>query len=146
MSKGQDRTVRIMREDAEIARTFDAMKELRTHLVREEYVALVRRMMREHGFVVAAVLEGGQVTAVAGYHYGESLSWGRYLYVDDLVTPEALRSAGHGHLLMDWLKEEGRRQGCRQLHLDSGVQRHAAHRFYLRERMDISCFHFAVPL
>jgi GNAT superfamily N-acetyltransferase len=146
MQEHMTRSVRIMREDAEIAATFDAMKELRTHLAREEYTALVQRLMRERGFVLAAVLEEGHVKAVAGYHYGESLAWGKYLYVDDLSTPAAQRSSGYGKLLLDWLKEEARRQGCRQLHLDSGVQRHAAHRFYLRERMDITCFHFALSL
>jgi hypothetical protein len=32
------------------------------------------------------------------------------------------------------------------LHLDSGVQRFAAHRFYLARRMDITCHHFALKL
>jgi hypothetical protein len=30
--------------------------------------------------------------------------------------------------------------------LDSGTQRVEAHRFYLRKRMKISAFHFALPL
>jgi hypothetical protein len=32
------------------------------------------------------------------------------------------------------------------LDLDSGVHRHDAHRFYLRERMLISAHHFTKPL
>jgi hypothetical protein len=35
-------------------------------------------------------------------------------------------------------------QGCRQLELDSGVQRFGAHRFYLREGFDISSHHFSI--
>ena len=45
-----------------------------------------------------------------------------------------------------WVADYGRQRGCKELHLDSGVQRFAAHRFYLRERMDITCHHFAMPL
>jgi GNAT superfamily N-acetyltransferase len=110
-----------------------------------EYVATVQRMMKD-GFRLAAVLEGGTVRAVAGYRFAESLAWGRYLYVDDLVTDEAVRSRGDGRLLLDWLVKEATRAGCRELHLDSGVQRHGAHRFYLRERMDIVAYHFKLDL
>jgi len=33
-----------------------------------------------------------------------------------------------------------------QLHLDSGVQRFSAHRFYLSKRMEISSHHFSLKL
>lgn len=67
----------------------------------------------------------------------------RKLSVDDLVTADDARSAGHGHTLLAELARRGREAGCTVLDLDSGVQRHAAHRFYLRERMDIVSHHFA---
>ncbi len=35
--------------------------------------------------------------------------------------------------MISWLKSHARQLGCNQLHLDSGVQRFSAHRFYLRE-------------
>ena len=35
------------------------------------------------------------------------------------------------------------KEGCLQLHLDSGIQRKEAHRFYEREGMTITGFHFA---
>ena len=38
---------------------------------------------------------------------------------------------------MNWLVEYARGEGCDQFHLDSGVQRFAAHRFYLNRRMAI---------
>ena len=41
------------------------------------------------------------VLAVAGFRALENLSAGRVLYVDDLVTDEARRSAGHGAQLLD---------------------------------------------
>ena len=63
-------------------------------------------------------------------------------FIDDLVTNADTRSKGHGRALLDWIGDYGRTRGCTSLHLDSGVQRHAAHRFYLRERMDIVFFHF----
>jgi len=71
---------------------------------------------------------------------------GRILYVDDLSTDEQHRSKGYGKLLLDWLKAEAKAHGCEQLHLDSGVQRERAHRFYCREGLTICCYHFQTPL
>lgn len=44
------------------------------------------------------------------------------------------------------LVERGRELGCRRIDLDSGVRRHAARRFYPRERMDIDAHHFSRSL
>jgi GNAT superfamily N-acetyltransferase len=51
---------------------------------------------------------------------------------------------GHGRALLRWLLEEAGRQGCDQLHLDSGVglDRADAHRLYLNAGMVISAHHF----
>lgn len=129
-----------------IVRCFAVMRELRTHLRDEgEFVARVERQ-REDGYRLAFVEAAGEVRAVAGWRVSENLAWGRFLYVDDLVTREADRGAGWGRMLFDWLAAEARRLGCAQLHLDSGVQRFAAHRFYLAQRMEITSHHFALRL
>ncbi|HEY2902481.1 MAG TPA: GNAT family N-acetyltransferase [Polyangia bacterium] len=130
---------------AEIDATFAVMRQLRPALQPQTYRATIERMMAA-GFHLAAVLSGADVRAVAGYRLSEGLAWGRYLYVDDLVTADGARSSGFGKQLLDWLKDEARTHGCAELHLDSGVQRHGAHRFYLRERMDISAYHFKLEL
>jgi len=36
--------------------------------------------------------------------------------------------------------------GCKNLELDSGVQRFDAHRFYLLKRMNISSYHFSIKI
>jgi hypothetical protein len=41
---------------------------------------------------------------------------------------------------------EAKARNCDQLHLDSGVQRFGAHRFYLASRMDIIAHHFTMKL
>ncbi len=83
---------------------------------------------------------------MAGFRLGEILAWGRFLYVDDLVTDSDERSKGYGEKLMTWLLQYARSQGCEELHLDSGVQRFGSHRFYLGLRMKISSHHFAIDL
>lgn len=128
-----------------VSATYPVMRELRPHLPEDGYPYRVRRM-RESGYRLAAVIEEGEARAVAGFRVQEVLAWSRLLYVDDLVTAEESRSQGYGKLLLDWLAGEARREGCEQLHLDSGVQRADAHRYYFREGMGITSFHFARTL
>lgn len=131
------------RED--IQRCFAVMAELRPHLKAEEFVARIKRQQRA-GYQLAFLSDKGKVMAVAGYRYSESLSWGKFMYVDDLVTAEKSRSKGYGQKLLKWLINEAKAHGCDQFHLDSGVQRFGAHRFYLASRMDIIAHHFAMKL
>jgi GNAT superfamily N-acetyltransferase len=143
MSRTEPRLVNVTTPE-QIAATFPVMQQLRQHLQADRYVAEIQAMMSEGYRLLSAVEE--EVVAVAGYRVSSSLAFGKFLYVDDLVTSEGHRSSGAGKLLLDHLKQQAREQGCRELHLDSGVQRHAAHRFYLRERFDITCYHFRVML
>ena len=138
-------TIRLAETDADIARCFGVMHQLRPHLVEADFVARVRRMQRE-GFHLALLEDSGSVRAVAGYRYYDKLFSGRNLYVDDLVTDGTQRSRGHGRTLLAWLADQARAHNCTQLELDSGVQRADAHRFYFRERMHISAYHFVTQL
>jgi len=123
---------------AEIGRCYELMRELRPHLkTRDEFIARVQRQQKE-GYLLASLESENEVRAVAGYRMFDLLFSGRTLYVDDLVTREADRSKGFGGQLFDWLVEEARREDCRDLTLDSGVQRVDAHRFYLMKRMAIT--------
>lgn len=95
------------------------------------------------GARMAAAFDGLNVHGLAVYRQIENTAHGRELYVDDLVTDAARRSRGVGKLLLDKLEGEARSRHCAWLTLDSGTQREDAHRFYFRERMSISSFHFA---
>jgi GNAT superfamily N-acetyltransferase len=69
-----------------------------------------------------------------------------FLYVDDLVSKSGDRSKGYGNQLFNWLVNYAQTENCQQLTLDSGVQRFAAHRFYLHQRMEITSHHFTLKL
>lgn len=128
--------------DAEIAACYDVMAELRPHVSRERFLPLVKSMHAE-GYRLACIREGGRVVAAAGYRFSTNLFYGRTLYVDDLVTAGSERSKGHGKALLGWLRQLALESGCDALHLDSGVQRKRAHRFYLREGLELSSYHFS---
>jgi len=131
--------------DEQIARACPVMRQLRPHLDPDTFVHQVRRQQAS-GYELVVLEAEGAVQAVAGFRVLEQLVRGRVLYVDDLVTDANARSRGFGDALMDWLVVHARAAGCTALELDSGVQRHGAHRFYLRKRMDITAYHFVLPL
>lgn len=138
-------TIQIAETLAEISACYAVMAQLRPQYAQAEFLTQVQRQMR-HGYRLASLSTAGAVQAVAGFRLLENLAWGRFLYVDDLVTHQGARSQGHGKTLLAWLTDYARRQGCAQLHLDSGAQRKDAHRFYLREGMENAGFHFMTRL
>ena len=130
----------------ELKRCFPVVHELRPTYDCERYLAQVQRQTKQAGYAVAFLEDGEEVRSVAGFRVGELLAWHKAMYVDDLVTREVDRSKRYGEALFDWLVERARSLDCDEFHLDSGVHRFGAHRFYLRKRMDITSHHFAMKL
>ncbi|WP_109122844.1 GNAT family N-acetyltransferase [Azospirillum sp. TSO22-1] len=138
--------ITLARTDDDIAASFPIVKELRTHLTDEAaFRDQVRRQM-DDGYNLAVLRVGGDVAGCGGFRVHETLSRGRYMYVEDLVTSTRHRSLGLGDKLFDWLANEARERGCAQMEIISGVQRGDAHRFYHRKRMTIKAFQLVLPL
>lgn len=121
------------------------LAELRVDLTSEAFLALYARA-HAHGLRYLAAYDDDGCAGVAGWRVVETTAAGLKLYVDDLVTRSDKRSSGTGTLLLAELEARARHLGCHVLDLDSGVQRARAHRFYFREDMTISSFHFAKAL
>jgi len=137
--------IRLAQTDEEIKACFPVMRQLRTHLVETEFLQRIKLQQRG-GYRLCYLSDGDLVRSVAGFRLIENLAHGRVLHVDDLVTDSDARSKGYGQKILHWLIAEGKAIECDTLELDSGVQRFDAHRFYLRNRMDISSHHFRINL
>ena len=114
-------------------------RQLRPHL--EDYRARMQEVLAG-GAEMAVAVEGGEVRGITVFRIQERTHSGRELYCDDLVTDESRRSTGVGHALMEYMERVCRERGCDTFALDSGTMRQRAHRFYFREGMTISSFHF----
>jgi GNAT superfamily N-acetyltransferase len=119
-------------------------RQLRPHLP-QDYDGKMRRVFAD-GARMCVAIRGGAVVGVAVHRIHENTVDGVQMYVDDLVADENLRSQGVGKALMDHLERIAREAGCAKLNLDSGTQRQQAHKFYFREGMVITSFHFGKPL
>jgi GNAT superfamily N-acetyltransferase len=138
-----DVSIGIAESDADLRRITPVLLELRPAFTEDTLMARIKEQQHD-GYRVAYLATAGRVACVAGFRIEMKLAWGRHLYVDDLVTADVFRSTGAGARMIAWLKGHALEHGCGQLHLDSGVQRFPAHRFYLREGFDISSHHFAI--
>ena len=119
------------------------MKELRPHIPETAFVPMVRSQQNQ-GYALACLSKDEAPVAVAGFRLIQNLAWGRFMYIDDLVCLSGHRSLGYGARLLSWLKDYATRKGCEQIHLDSGMQRKDAHRFYTREGMEATGLHFCL--
>lgn len=123
-----------------LTRAESVHRELRPHLP-GDYAAKMSRVFAGGGRMVVAVAEHA-VRGIGIYRVYENTFNGVQMYVDDLVTDPSQRSTGVGHAVMEWLQAKARALGCEVYSLDSGTQRQQAHKFYFREGMVVTCFHF----
>ena len=137
--------VRLANSDLEIQRCHHVMSQLRTFIEAADFVQQVS-LLKKEGYQLVFCEVKSSVIAVAGFRILNSLSWQKYVYVHDLVVDSAYRSQGYGECLLQWVINYSRQNGCQQLHLDSGVQRFAAHRFYLSQYLEIKAHHFSLIL
>lgn len=119
--------------DPELRACFPVMHQLRPHLAdAADFLARVQRM-RSAGYRLLAAWQGDTPVALAGYRLQENLVYGRFLYVDDLVTDAQARGSRWGARLLQVLTDDATAAGCALLVLDTGLANARAQRFYFRE-------------
>jgi GNAT superfamily N-acetyltransferase len=131
-------------EPAWLAAAEAVHRQLRPHLP-ENYTEKMRRVFAD-GARMSVAVRGERVVGVAVHRVHENTVDGVQMYVDDLVSDDSQRSQGIGRTLLDHLQHVAREAGCAKFNLDSGTQRQQAHKFYFREGMVVTSFHFAKPL
>ena len=133
-------------EEAAVRACWPVFAQLRPQLASEEEFIARWRTQREEGYRILRADEAGTILGAAGFRILHTMAWGRILYLDDLIVDEAARGTGLGRRLLATLKEIARDADCDQVHLDTGYQRHAAHRAYLRAGFHLDCHHLALSL
>ncbi len=131
--------------EAQVRRCWPAFNQLRPALNEEEFVARWKIQSAE-GYRIAYIESDGVVVGAAGYRTMHTLAWGRMLYLDDLIALASHRGQGIGAVLLAWLKKKAIELGCDEIHLDTGYQRHAAHKAYLQAGFQFNCHHLALTL
>jgi hypothetical protein len=71
---------------------FPVIKELRLHLELTDFITQVQRQQQQFNYQLAYLQVDRTIQAVAGFRISESLAWGKFLYVDDLVSKSDIKS------------------------------------------------------
>jgi len=142
----EDIVIHVANTAEQIYSCYTVMMQLRPHLKSaEDFVQQVQRQQAE-GYKLVFLQKEEKIRAVIGFRFLEFLAWGKVLYIDDLISDAQTRKYGYGGRLLKWTIEQAKQSGCDQVHLDSGPQRHDAHRFYLNHGFKIIGHHFALEL
>ena len=126
----------------DISKCCDVLKELRPHLERDQFVAMVQEMIAE-GYNLAFIEEQDIAVAAIGFRYLQFLFNGKHIYIDDLSTLPSHRAKGLAGQLLDYVSDLAESMGYNAVTLDSGYQRLAAHRLYLNKGFNLSSHHFS---
>lgn len=113
----------------DLLKAFSVMKQLRTHLVEEKYLNLVEDMKKE-GYKMFTLNVNEEVKAVVGFIKLTNLYYGKHVWVNDLVTDANERGKGYGQILLSFVNEWAKENGCEVVALSSGLEKLEAHKFY----------------
>lgn len=136
----------IVQSEADLKRCYPVMKELRTHLSLEDYLAIYKDTHTQDGYEIVAVEDQGQILALMGYRFLSDFIRGRHVYIDDLVTTEMARSKGLGAQLLKYAEDVAKKSGCKSLRLCTGVENELGVKFYERNGWTKRAYAFSKKL
>lgn len=138
--------ITLVRSSVELEAAFDLMRELRPDLEGLTYfIEQVNRQVSV-GYRLYGLWNANKIIGLVGIRISENLLYGRHLYVDDLVIDSTTRGLGYGSMLLNKAREEAASANCRNVVLDTGIQKKLAQKFYLREGMIVKGVHFVQHL
>jgi GNAT superfamily N-acetyltransferase len=129
--------------DAKLLAAAEAVHRQLRPQIPPDYAARMKEVFAGGAQMAVATIDG-QVAGITVFRILEKTFTGRELYCDDLVTDERRRSTGVGHALIAYMEGVVRERACTAFTLDTGTQREQAHKFYFREGMTVTAFHFTM--
>lgn len=135
----------IMPEETTTA--FAALSILRPSLTDvNRFAEQVNQYQRPAGYRLLGIFEEGKNNAVAvcGFSIRTTLSYGRHIVIEDIVTVPQSRRRGFGSRLLKKISEIAQAEQIKQIHADAlvGSERTESHRMYYRHGFEIHAHHF----
>lgn len=124
--------IHVTQED-QVCAAYLLMRQLRPQLESVQAWVAYWQRAQAAGYRLWMLVQDEEIVALASYRVQENIVHGVHLYVEDLVTDDAVRSHGFGQILMDMLKEQARASGCGKIVLDTPLSNTLGHRFYYRQ-------------
>jgi GNAT superfamily N-acetyltransferase len=121
---------------------FWLMRQMYPNLAEDEYQDVLSERLVQGYRMVAVVNQKDIIQAIAGFWIGYRFYSGRFVQIDNMIADQKRTIKGCGKLLIDWIKEEGRKHHCKRVILDSYVENFSAHKLFFREGFVARGYHF----
>ena len=131
----------ILRTTAEMLPYYHLVIQMPYSFTIEQYEHYLEEMI-PNGYSQAAVMDGIDCIALAGFWINTKLYCGKYVELDNVIVAPGNQGRGVGKMLCRFVEEEALKQGCTTALLDAYVENAAAHKFYFREGYKIRGYHF----
>lgn len=138
--------IKSLKTHDEIMQSFYVFAELRPHLTSQASFTKQVIEQQKEGYEIIAIEEEDEIIACIGFRFLTNLAWGKVMYIDDLITRQKNRNQGCGKILLDRVIQIAREHSCDAVHLDTGYQRHAAHKVYLKQGFEFHSHHLSLKL
>lgn len=125
---------------------FDLLKQLRPNLTPSSFRAILEEAREKSGYQLVGLESDGHLAALMGYRILCDFVHGRHLYIDDLVTSEAVRSKGHGAALLKHAEQLAEENGCANLRLCTGIENQRGKDFYEKNAWNLRAVVFKKKL
>ena len=125
----------------EMLEQYELVCQLHSWIKKDQYLQMLKEMI-PHNYRQVGVFEGDKCLGLSGYWINTKFYSGKYLEPDNVIVDTQSRSKGVGKMLIDFLVEKAKAEGCKTVLLDAYVENKDGHRFYFREGFSIRGFHF----
>ena len=126
----------------EITLIFPILIQHHKHITHEDFLQCIDDILAEENYQMIASYIDDKMVGIAGYWVLTRFYSGKYVQVGNMVIDEEHRSLGIGKAMLNFIEDEGKRQGCQHFILDSRLDNTKSHDFYLREGFEIMGYHF----
>jgi ribosomal protein S18 acetylase RimI-like enzyme len=99
----------------------------------EAFVNNAKQGLATGNYHILCAIKDDEVVGLISYSQLHELYWGSYLHIDSLVVDEHHRNQKIGKLLMDAVKEQGKKLTSKKICLETAFDNLGAQRLYTRE-------------
>ncbi|MFT5704005.1 MAG: GNAT superfamily N-acetyltransferase [Rickettsiales bacterium] len=126
----------------EIALSFPILTQHHQYINKEDFLKYIDEILEEKNYQMIGAYIEGELVGISGYWILTRFYSGKYVQVGNMVVNKNHRNLGIGKNLLQFIENEGKKQGCQHFILDSRMDNKKSHEFYLREGFEIMGYHF----
>lgn len=142
MSKIANIIIRKLSSKEEMLSALPIIIQHHKHIDQAAYAHYIDEILAEKNYQMIGAYIDDKLVAIAGYWVLTRFYSGKYIQVGNMVVDNNFRSQGAGKKMLQFIENEGKKQGCQHFILDSRSDNKKSHRFYFREGFTIMGFHF----